>query len=404
VEQDELNTPLGQDEKKNDRKTFVLAPQFAAVALGLAALVVVAKTIFTGGDPSGGSPGGEPIAVIAIKDLPGQASEPKPAPTKDAAGGGENPASETMRPADPPAMASSNSKTITVIDGSSGKRQKIVIPNAEENGNAVRNDQALLEKSRHGGIPKIRADGARAAVVYAHSREVPLDRKNYPRIAIIVTGVGISASGTAAAFATLPAPITFAVAPYAANIENVATRALTEKHELLLQVPMEPFDYPDNDPGPQTLLTSLSGEQNVDRLHWFMSRMRGYVGITNYMGARFTASDKTLRPVLADVGKRGLIYVDDGSTSRSGAAQVAESNNLPFAKADIALDVIPTASAIEHALAHLELIARQNGSAIGIAKAEPAVIAQLAQWAKKVESRGFVLVPITMVATKEKSS
>ena len=31
-----------------------------------------------------------------------------------------------------------------------------------------------------------------------------------------------------------------------------------ENHEVLLQAPMEPFDYPDNDPGPQTLLTSLT--------------------------------------------------------------------------------------------------------------------------------------------------
>ena len=52
---------------------------------------------------------------------------------------------------------------------------------------------------------------------------------------------------------------------------------------------MEPFDYPDNDPGPQTLLTSLTPDQNIDRLHWLMSRFQGYVGIVSYMGARFTA-------------------------------------------------------------------------------------------------------------------
>ena len=48
---------------------------------------------------------------------------------------------------------------------------------------------------------------------------------------------------------------------------------------------MEPFDYPDNDPGPQTLLTSLEASQNIDRLHWLMSRFQGYVGIANHMGA-----------------------------------------------------------------------------------------------------------------------
>ncbi len=58
----------------------------------------------------------------------------------------------------------------------------------------------------------------------------------------------------------------------------------------------------------------------------------------SYMGARFTASEQGLAPVLRDAAKRGLIYVDDGSSSRSIAGQLAGSHNLPFAKADIVLD------------------------------------------------------------------
>ena len=34
----------------------------------------------------------------------------------------------------------------------------------------------------------------------------------------------------------------------------MVARAREAGHEVLLEVPMEPFDYPDNDPGPQTLL------------------------------------------------------------------------------------------------------------------------------------------------------
>ena len=104
---------------------------------------------------------------------------------------------------------------------------------------------------------------------------------------------------------------------------------------MLLQAPMEPFDYPDNDPGPQTLLTSLSADQNIDRLHWLMSRFQGYVGIVNYMGARFTATEQALAPVLKEAAQRGLIYVDDGSSPRSLAGQIAGANNLPFAKAEV---------------------------------------------------------------------
>ena len=198
--------------------------------------------------------------------------------------------------------------------------------------------------------------------------------------------------------------MTFALAPYGADLDKLAERARANAHELLLQVPMEPFDYPDNDPGPQTLLTSLTSEQNIDRLHWLMSRFQGYVGLVGYMGARFTASEQGLAPVLRDVAKRGLIYVDDGSSSRSIAGQLAGTHNLPFAKTDIVLDSVPTPVEIDRALARLEMKARDAGFAVGFATAQPATIARVADWAKKVEARGIFLVPITMVAIKAKSS
>jgi polysaccharide deacetylase 2 family uncharacterized protein YibQ len=226
---------------------------------------------------------------------------------------------------------------------------------------------------------------------------------NFPRLAVLVGVLGVSASGTAEALAELPAPVSFALMPYGSALEALADRARAQKHEVLVQVPMEPFDYPDNDPGPYTLLTSLEPEQNVDRLHWLMSRFNGYVGIVSYMGDKFSASDRALSPVLRDTAKRGLIYVD-GSSPRSVASQIAGAQNLPFAKVDIVLDSVPTSADIDHALAQLELKARESGSAVGFATALSGTIGRIAAWAKTVEDRGFVLVPITMVAVKAKSS
>jgi hypothetical protein len=183
--------------------------------------------------------------------------------------------------------------------------------------------------------------------------------------------------------------VAFALAPYGTDLEKLADRARADAHELLLQVPMEPFEYPDNDPGPQTLLTSLTAEQNTDRLHWLMSRFQGYVGLISYMGAKFTASEQGLAPVLRDVAKRGLIYVDDGSSARSIAGQIAGANNLPYAKADVVLDTVPTPVEIDRALARLEMKARDTGFAVGFATAQPATIARVADWAKKWKGAGF---------------
>jgi uncharacterized protein len=293
---------------------------------------------------------------------------------------------------------------VTIIDGSSSARKLVTIPGNPDATAKPLFDPKLVEATRHGAIPKIGPDGARPSNRYAQPRQLPSNKKDSPLIAIIVGGLGISASGTADALAKLPASITFAMTPYGVDLEKLAERVRAEQHEMLLQVPMEPFDYPDNDPGPQTLLTSLTSEQNIDRLHWLMSRFQGYVGLIGYMGARFTASEQGLTPVLRDAAQRGLVYVDDGSSPRSVAGQLAGSHNLPFVKADIVLDTVPTPTEIDRALARLEMRARDSGVAVGFAAAQTTTIARIADWAKKVESRGILLVPITMLAIKTKSS
>ena len=201
----------------------------------------------------------------------------------------------------------------------------------------------------------------RPADAFARPVEPLPGRPDAPRIALIVGGLGISASATADAIAKLPGPVTLAFMPYGADVAAMVARARGEGHEILLQAPMEPFDYPENDPGPQTLFTSLTPEQNIDRLYWLMSRFQGYVGIIGAMGARFTASEPAFAPVLRETAKRGLIFVDDGSNPRSVAGRVAGANNLPFAKADIVLDSVPTPAEIDHALGRLEMAARERG-------------------------------------------
>lgn len=409
---DAMSAPLGQDKpgaakKRRLPKMPVSAPQLLAGVMGLFGLVVVGWALIVN-DPLGG----EPTAVVSARSP----SEAKPeGDGKEHSrhdGTGKPGTAESgikIEKGEPPPPGS---KTVTIIDGSNGKRQDIVIPGGSGAGTSGDNavgprsaiDPKLIEKSRHGGIPMIAADGTRPSSAYARPREIPANRKDAPRIALVISGVGISASGTADAFGKLPPTVSFAVAPYAADVEKLAARALGENHEVLLQVPMEPFDYPDNDPGPQTLLTSLTPAQNIDRLQYLMSRMQGYVGVTSYMGARFTASEPVLSPILRETAKRGLIYVDDGASSRSIAGQVAGSNGLPFAKSDVVLDATPTAAEIDRSLTRLEMLARDNGNAVGFATAQPGTIARIAEWAKKVEDRGFLLVPISMVANKAKSS
>jgi len=256
----------------------------------------------------------------------------------------------------------------------------------------------------HGPIPKIAADGMRPAEAFAQPVKIIPGKPDAPRIALIVSGLGVSASVTADAISKLPGAVTLAFMPYSYDVDHLAGRARREGHEVLLQAPMEPFGYPDNDSGPQTLLTSLTPEQNLERLYWLMSRFHGYVGIAGAMGARFTASEQSFAPILRETAKRGLIFVDDGANPRSVAGRIAGANNLPFAKADIIIDSVPTPAEIDHALGRLEMAARERGVVVGMSSALPVSIERIAKWAKAAEARGLQLVPITAVALKAKPS
>ena len=108
-------------------------------------------------------------------------------------------------------------------------------------------------------------------------------------------------------------------------------------------------------------------------------------------------------PVLREIAQRGLMYVDDGTSPRSLAGQIAGANNLPFVKAGVVIDAVPTPNEIDRELAKLENIARDGGVAVGVATALPVSLAHIAKWAKSAESRGFLLVPISAAVVKPKA-
>ena len=387
---DDLSAPLGRKpiSKRPKIPKLPFAPaKVISVALALV-LAVFAGWALVVKDPQGG----EPTAVVELPTAASQTAK------TEGVGTPKPEVAVRVETADKPAGSHG---VVTIIDGSTGKRQDVPLASGEPKPGG--GDARLLEQTRHGLIPKIAADGTRPSDAYAAPRPIA-EVTDAPRIAIVLTGLGIGTKITETAIAKLPGAVTLAFVPYGADTEGLVSKARDDSHEVLLQVPMEPVDYPDNDPGPQTLLTSLPPERNIDRMHWALSRVRGYVGIMNYMGARLTASEGSLSPVLKEVGKRGLVYFDDAASARSIAAQIAGTNNIAFAKADVVIDAVPTTADIGKALTRLEGVARTNGTAVGVATALPVTIERLAQWAKTVKGRGFLLVPITVAASRSKSS
>ncbi len=260
-------------------------------------------------------------------------------------------------------------------------------------------DPALIKSTESGPLPVVAPDGRTPLQIYAR----PYKATGRPRIAIVVGSLGLSRATTMTAIQQLPGGVSLAFAPYGRNLQDYVNQARAAGHEVLLQVPMEPMDYPTNDPGPHTLLTSLTIHRNLQRLDWLLGRFAGYVGVVNFMGGRFTSTEPHLLPMLEALRDRGLMFLDARASSSSVASDVAGKIGLTIAANDRVLDAVASRAAIDARLFELERLASASGGAIGIGFPYPVTIERLAQWTRAIGDRGFDLVPISAVTDHQEA-
>lgn len=384
---DELDAPLGRRSARSATRTaFARArrPPFARLAIGfiVVALLVPTVWVLVVDDPDGG----RPVAEVEVAPATPSSEFADPLTldvAEEMARNAEADAAEVLEP------DAAEAEEILEIAG---------LPVGDDVFGALPD---MVEDSPHGAVPQLGPQGQRAADIYARASIDANAAAGRPRVAMLVTGLGLADQSTRDAIDTLPDNVTLAFAPYGDGVAELASAARQGGHEIMLQVPMEPFDYPQNDPGPQTLLTGQPARANLDRLYWLMARIGAYTGLVNYMGARFTASAIDFGPIMEEIGLRGLSYVDDGTSNRSLAPQMAEDNGVDFARADIVVDREPSRAAILDELERLEQTATRRGYAIGFASALPVSVRTIAEWANELDDRGILLVPVSAIAGDE---
>ncbi|MEQ9331120.1 divergent polysaccharide deacetylase family protein [Thalassobaculum sp.] len=260
-------------------------------------------------------------------------------------------------------------------------------------------DPTLLETKNDIKLPMVGPDGRQPWSTYG--RPFNLDDTR-PRVAVVVVGLGLSKELTDHAITDLPGAVSLSFSPYARNIEALMAKARRAGHETLIDLPMEPLDFPRDDPGPSTLLTSLSLVDNLNRLEWVLGRAPGYVGVATWMGSQFSTVEDALMPILQGLKQRGLMFVDSRATSRSIATELASSIQLPRAFNNAFIDSTPSIDAVDRALAGLESIARQQRYAVGIARPLPVTLDRLMRWAGTLEAKGLALAPVSAIADRQR--
>lgn len=375
----DIERPLGQA-VRTPRRGFMPSARSLAMGAGALCLVAVSAGIALREQPFR-NPG------ISVTTTPAPAETP-PAPAQPTA---PQPAQEAARKESPsiirvnPEDAAKGSGVIVIRDPSAL---------GQNLSTAHLPDRALIEESEDGPLPVRAADGRRPVDVYAR----PWSGARGARVAIVIGGLGLSQTGTQEAIQKLPAEVTLAFAPQGNSLGRWMQAARRKGHELLMQAPLEPFDYPNVDPGRNTLTVAATPEENLDNLRWALSRTTNYTGVMNYMGARFVADPNAMDPVMAELGRRGLLYLDDGSTARSVAADLALKDRVPFASGDAIIDGERDRGAILKKLDQLEATARARGYALGTASAFDVTVDTVTSWVAEAKKRGIEIVPVSAVA------
>jgi len=247
----------------------------------------------------------------------------------------------------------------------------------------------LSQRGPNGPLPVIAPDGRVPAQAYAR----PFQANGKPQVALIVGGLGLNAVTTRAAIERLPAEVTLSFVPYADGLQGWIDLARAHGHEVMLEIPMEPSGYPDNDPGPQTLLNNSTPDDISARMNWLLGRATGYFAVTNYLGDRFVTSDAGMTAFMGILRQHGVAFIDDGTARRRPGAWAR-------ASADQIIDETQTPAAIVARLNALEATAKSRGTALGTGFSYPVTVEAAARWTAGLEARGLQLAPASAMTQR----
>lgn len=219
-----------------------------------------------------------------------------------------------------------------------------------------------------------------------------------PTVSIIVGGLGINWGRTQAAISELPPEVTLSFAPTAQNLRSWVAKARRAGHEVLIELPMEPYDYGRLTPHPYVLQNEASAADNLARLDKLLARTSGYLGVMNYQGSRFATDAKAVGPIMARLEAKGIAFFEDGRLTKSEFVTSAGELSMAFGRATAQIDARMEADEITTQFMLLEATATETGKALGTGMSFPLTLDLLKEWIPTLEDKGILLAPASHFA------
>lgn len=211
-----------------------------------------------------------------------------------------------------------------------------------------------------------------------------------PIIAIVIDGIGLLNPN---AKLELPSQVTLGMPSYV-PYKEYANNPLVMKHSILLNIPLEPINYPEDDPDPEALLIENGDQENLARLSSILGRAGDYHAVYSSHDDKYTNSHKEARDLLQSLKNKKIIYLSGLTDKNALIYQIANKMNFSILDNDIILDSTISREEIAAKLLALEHLAQDSGSAVAIGGSYPLTIELLNEWIPSLANKGIKIVPI----------
>ncbi|MFC1887521.1 divergent polysaccharide deacetylase family protein [Candidatus Cloacimonadota bacterium] len=174
--------------------------------------------------------------------------------------------------------------------------------------------------------------------VNLYYRNYEIDSSGKTLLAVIVDDFGYYNGDLLDDFMQLNSNLTFAILPGLDNTTEIMFNAEVNGHETMIHMPMEPFNYPKSNPGPDAIYVHMKENEIRRKMQFYFDQLPLCAGANNHMGSLVTADKDIMRIVLDELKNKGLYFVDSRTSQSSIAYSLAQEMMIPALENNLFLD------------------------------------------------------------------
>ena len=245
--------------------------------------------------------------------------------------------------------------------------------------------------------PNIPEDIDKSAKKPEQEQIVLAESKYKIRIGLLITGI-VNNSDILQKIESLPGEVSLGYSPYCMDITEHLTKIVAKGHDIYVQTPFEPENYPIDDPGYLGILRAQHNKGNMNRLNTILTKFDMIKGVYSEPSEKFTSYAEELKPILDEIKKNNLLFLYGNGVGNKIFDDLTTEKSIQVLYKNILVDQEVNDIAIKARLSELEKIATEKGFVIAYARPYPLTLSIILDWINSLDKKGISIAPISQIA------